>query len=94
MLLTSILWVLLTVKRLLYFPFACFARVLCVFARNKFKLDDYLLPEGIIGPVEIYEHLFTSDDPKGKYKVTGGLRDADTHEVLAKDIEKFKLLRR
>ena len=29
--------------------------------------------------------------PDGKYEITGKLLDPDTHEKLAKDIEKFKL---
>jgi hypothetical protein len=56
------------------------------------KLNDFPIPPGTLGPVNLVNYTFTEDDEAGAYEAIGRLLHPDSGETLNEDIEPFEFV--
>jgi hypothetical protein len=54
------------------------------------KLNDFPIPSGTLGPINLVNHTFTTNDLEGTYEAIGRLLHPDSGETLTEDIEPFE----
>ncbi|MFH1563708.1 MAG: carboxypeptidase regulatory-like domain-containing protein [Nitrospirota bacterium] len=53
------------------------------------KLNDFTIPAGTLGPINLLSYKFTGGEPEGTYEAIGKLLHPCSGEYLAEDIEPF-----
>ncbi|MFH1564107.1 MAG: DUF4159 domain-containing protein [Nitrospirota bacterium] len=53
------------------------------------KLNDFTIPAGTLGPVNLLSYTFTGGEPEGTYEAIGRLLHPCSGEYLSEDIEPF-----
>jgi hypothetical protein len=54
------------------------------------KLNDFPIPLGTLGPINLVNYTFTTNNSEGTYEAIGRLLHPDSGETLTEDIEPFK----
>jgi hypothetical protein len=54
------------------------------------KLNDFPIPSGTLGPINLVNYTFTESDMGGSYEAIGRLLHPDSGETLTEDIEPFE----
>jgi hypothetical protein len=53
------------------------------------KLNDFTIPSGTLGPVELFDHTFNGGEPAGEYEVGGRILHPNTGEHISESIKYF-----
>jgi DNA gyrase inhibitor GyrI len=56
------------------------------------KLNDFPIPSGTLGPINLVNYTFTTNDLEGTYEAIGRLLHPDSGETLTEDIEPFEFV--